>query len=236
VEIKVLYFASLRGKAGVKEERLTLPDGANVESLLSLVAERRPELARHMGTVLVSINQDFAYPEDLLSEGDEVAMFPPVSGGSSALDHFAITEDILDLDAICARLVSPQAGAVCAFTGYVRGETVRGQAHTTRYLEYQAYEAMAQVKLIQIADEMRSHWPDLLGIAIVQRTGHLEPGEPSVIVACSAAHRDTGIFQAAQYGIDRLKQIVPVWKKEVGPDGEIWIEGDYVPGEQDRSS
>lgn len=235
MEIKVLYFASLRGKAGVKEERLSLPDGANVASLLSLVAERRPELARHMGTVLVSINQDFAYPEDLLSDGDEVAMFPPVSGGSTTLDHFAIADETLDIDAICAKLVSPQVGAVCAFTGYVRGETLREEPHKTTYLEYQAYEPMAEAKLAQIGDEMRSRWPDLLGIAIVQRAGRLEPGEPSVVVACSAAHRDTGIFEAARYGIDRLKQIVPVWKKEVGPDGEAWIEGDYMPGEQDRS-
>jgi len=235
VDVTILYFASLRGKTGLKQETLSLPVGADVEALLKAVAARRPELARHMGTVLVSINQEFAYPEDSLSDGDEVALFPPVSGGSDSRTTFAITEEPFDLNTICASLVTPASGAVCAFTGYVRAETTRGEAHTTSYLEYEAYTPMAEAKMAQIADEMRLRWPDVHGIVMVQRTGHLEPGEASVVVACSAAHRDGGLFEAARYGIDRLKQIVPVWKKEVGPAGEAWVEGDYIPGEADRA-
>ncbi|MBN2555898.1 MAG: molybdopterin converting factor subunit 1 [Anaerolineales bacterium] len=236
MKVKVLYFASLRGKAGIKEEAATLSQGSSVAVLLDQLAGQRPEIAAHMNTVLVAINQEFAYPEDLLSDGDEVALFPPVSGGSGEGDFFALCEDPLDVDAISARLVTPQTGGVCAFTGYVRGRTERGEPHDTSFLEYEAYQPMAETKLTQIAAEMRARWPEVINIAIVQRTGRLEPGEASVLVACSAAHRDTGIFEAARYGIDRLKQIVPVWKKEVGPEGETWVEGDYIPGEADRAT
>jgi molybdopterin synthase catalytic subunit len=88
---------------------------------------------------------------------------------------------------------------------------------------------MAESKLRQISAEIRSRWQDVQGIALVQRIGKLMPGMVSVIVACSASHRDSGIFEAARYGIDRVKEIVPVWKKEVGKDGEEWIEGEYFP-------
>ncbi|MCH7567421.1 MAG: molybdenum cofactor biosynthesis protein MoaE, partial [Nitrospirae bacterium] len=97
-------------------------------------------------------------------------------------------------------------------------------------------EAMAEAKLQQVSDEIRKEWPAVEGIAIVQRLGHLEPGTPTVLIACSAGHRDTGVFEAARYGIDRLKQIVPIWKKEVGPSGEFWSEGEYRPEPMDRSS
>jgi len=86
---------------------------------------------------------------------------------------------------------------------------------------------------MQVADEIRSQWPSVEGIVIIQRVGRLEPGTPTVLIACSAAHRDTGAFEAARYGIDRLKEIVPVWKKEISPDGETWVEGDYHPQKGD---
>lgn len=88
---------------------------------------------------------------------------------------------------------------------------------------------MAEEKMMQVAEEIRSRWPTVEGIAIVQRVGRLYPRTPTVLIACTAAHRDTGVFDAARYGIDRLKEIVPVWKKEVSPSGEIWVEGDYFP-------
>jgi molybdopterin synthase catalytic subunit len=115
----------------------------------------------------------------------------------------------------------------------VRGETHRGEPYQTVYLEYEAYKPMAEAKMRQVADEIRQRWPTVEGIAIVQRVGRLAPGTPTVLIACSAAHRDTGVFEAARFGIDRLKEIVPVWKKEVGPDGEQWVEGEYVPGRDD---
>jgi molybdopterin synthase catalytic subunit len=115
----------------------------------------------------------------------------------------------------------------------VRGITYRGEGHETLFLEYEAYKPMAEAKMKQVADEIRQRWPSVEGISIVQRIGHLSPGTPTVLIACTSAHRDTGVFEAARYGIDRLKEIVPVWKKEVSPDGQSWVEGDYIPTEQD---
>jgi len=117
----------------------------------------------------------------------------------------------------------------------VREKTERGEARETRYLTYEAYEPMAEAKMQQVVDEIRARWASIEGIAIVQRIGDLDPGTPTVMIACTAAHRDTGVFEAARYGIDRLKQIVPIWKKEIGPQGEVWIEGDYRPDYDDRS-
>lgn len=142
---------------------------------------------------------------------------------------YAITESELDLNDLLARITRPTTGAAAIFTGLVRADTVRGVAHQTMHLEYEAYAEMAEAKMGQVADEIRQKWPTVEGIAIVQRIGRLLPGTPTVLIACTAAHRDTGVFEAARYGIDRLKEIVPVWKKEVGPNGEEWVEGDYSP-------
>lgn len=142
---------------------------------------------------------------------------------------FSITEEILDLDSLIESITLPSTGAAAIFTGMVRGVTSRGDAHETVYLEYEAYKPMAETKMKQVADEIRERWPSIEGIAIVQRIGRLYPRTPTVLIACTSAHRDTGVFEAARYGIDRLKEIVPVWKKEVGPNGEEWIEGDYIP-------
>jgi molybdopterin synthase catalytic subunit len=145
---------------------------------------------------------------------------------------FSITEKELDLDDLLAKITLPSTGAACFFTGMVRGETNRdGQPPLTEYLEYEAYIPMAEEKMQQVADEIRTRWAAVEGIAIVQRVGRLYPLTPTVLIACTAAHRDTGVFDAARYGIDRLKEIVPIWKKEVSPQGESWIEGKYIPRE-----
>ena len=149
----------------------------------------------------------------------------------------AITEDEIDLNVLLASLTLNSSGAAAIFTGMVRGVTSRhgstqasrGEAHETVYLEYEAYKPMAEAKMKQVADEIRARWPAIEGIAILQRVGRLYPRTPTVLIACTAAHRDTGVFEAARYGIDRLKEIVPVWKKEVGPNGEEWVEGEYFP-------
>jgi len=142
---------------------------------------------------------------------------------------FSITEDEIDLNALLAKITLTSTGAAAIFTGMVRGETSRGEAHKTDYLEYEAYIPMAEAKMRQVADEIRERWSVIEGIAIVQRIGKLYPKTPTVLIACTAAHRDTGVFEAARYGIDRLKEIVPIWKKEVSPNGEFWVEGDYTP-------
>jgi molybdopterin synthase catalytic subunit len=143
---------------------------------------------------------------------------------------FLITENELDLDALLSRISRPSTGAACIFTGMVRRETKKdGQPAKTAYLEYDAYIPMAEEKMQQVAGEIREKWPSVEGIAIVQRIGRLYPMTPTVLIACTASHRDTGVFEAARYGIDRLKEIVPIWKKEVGPQGETWVAGKYIP-------
>jgi molybdopterin synthase catalytic subunit len=140
-----------------------------------------------------------------------------------------LQDERFDLNELLDRLLTPETGAVCIFTGAVRGLMERGEPRRTEYLEYQAYQSMAEEKLSQIAVEIRERWPTVIGVAIVQRTGRLLPQQPTVAVVCTAGHRDTGVFEAARYGIDRLKEIVPVWKKEVTAEGEEWVEGDYKP-------
>jgi molybdopterin synthase catalytic subunit len=199
--------------------------------LRQALKERFPAAAAALASSVVSVNREFAFDEDAIPDGAEVALFPPVSGGSLGEfpTFFRITEAELDLDELLAGITLPSTGAACLFTGMVRGVTRRGDPHDTIYLEYEAYKPMAEAKMRQVAEEIRLRWPSVEGIAIVQRIGRLDPGTPTVLIACTAAHRDTGVFEAARYGIDRLKEIVPVWKKEVGPQGEEWVEGEYLP-------
>ncbi len=238
MQLKVLFFATLKDRAGQSQTTLTVPDGATVAALREALASALPGLAPALPTALVSVNHEYAFNEDTLKDGDEVALFPPVSGGTFPT-IFKITNDTLDIDALVAAITLPSTGAACVFTGMVRGVTTRPDRdaigpHETTRLEYEAYVPMAEAKMKQVADEIRERWPTIEGIAIVQRIGPLDPGTPTVLIACSAGHRDTGVFEAARYGIDRLKEIVPVWKKEIGPAGEVWIEGHYTPGESDK--
>jgi MoaE-MoaD fusion protein len=234
-EIKVIFFATFRDLAGQRQIELQLADSARVSDLRSLLGQTYPALAQQVKNALVAVNKEYAFDEDLIPAGAEVAIFPPVSGGSAGAhqDIIAITEDELDLDELLSRITYHSTGAACVFAGMVRGETARNNPHETVFLEYEAYQPMAEQKMRQVADEIRQRWSNVEGIAIVQRIGRLYPRTPTVLIACTAAHRDTGVFEAARYGIDRLKEIVPVWKKEVGPSGEEWVEGGYIPGRSD---
>jgi molybdopterin converting factor subunit 1 len=230
IQLKVLVFATLRDRvSGKKSIEIEIEDGTTVEGLKKQVARRFPALKTSMESVLVAVNREYAFDELVLEAGMEVAMFPPVSGGTGLPTVFSITDAPLDLDALLAQITLPTTGAAALFSGLVRGVTSRGAAHETEYLEYEAYRPMAEGKMRQIADEIRRKWPSVEGIALVQRVGRLFPGTPTVLIACTAAHRDTGVFEAARYGIDRLKEIVPVWKKEVSPSGEFWVEGEHTP-------
>jgi molybdopterin synthase catalytic subunit len=172
------------------------------------------------------VNQEFAFADTPLHPGDEVALFPPVSGGADGPTITRITPDALDVNEVVHSLTFPTTGAVVAFTGTVRGSE---QDRQVVRLFYEAYTPMAKAKLCQVADEMRAKFPAVEGIALIQRVGMLAAGEPTILVAVSSPHRDQGCFEAARYGIDRIKEIVPVWKKEIGPNGEKWIEGHYAP-------
>jgi molybdopterin synthase catalytic subunit len=253
MKIDVLFFATLKERAKASRLSLELDGAPTVADLKTRLAEAAPDLGPALPTALVSINREFAFATDLLHDGDEVALFPPVSGGvndgpptadgrlpisnlQSPVTIYHITNDPIDLNQLVASITFPSTGAACVFTGMVRGVTTRDDPHQTDYLEYEAYVPMAESKMQQVAAEIRERWPVVEGIALVQRIGRLEPGTPTVLIACSAAHRDTGVFEAARYGIDRLKEIVPIWKKEVGPGGQEWVEGKYAPTRSDREA
>ncbi|MCL4530178.1 MAG: molybdenum cofactor biosynthesis protein MoaE [Chloroflexi bacterium] len=142
---------------------------------------------------------------------------------------FSITENEIDLNLLLEQITLSSTGTAVVFTGMVRGTTSRDDPHETTYLEYEAYKSMAEAKMKQVADEIRKRWAAIEGIAIIQRIGRLYPRTPTILIACTSAHRDTGVFDATHYGIDRLKEIVPVWKKEVSLKHEEWVEGDYIP-------
>ncbi len=227
--VDVLLFATLKERIGQRRLRWTLPDGATVGDLRQALREAYPQAADALGRALAALNQAYVDDATPIPEGAEVAFFPPVSGGAKpTVVH--VLEGPLDLNALLAQIVLPTTGAACIFSGVVRGQTtIDGRVQHTSYLEYEAYVPMAEAKMHQVAREIRERWPEVEGIAVVQRIGRLEPGTPTVLIAVTAPHRHSGVFEAARYGIDRLKEIVPIWKKEVGPDGEAWVEGHYHP-------
>ena len=128
-----------------------------------------------------------------------------------------------------SEITLPSSGAAVVFTGIVRSQDEQGKEKTILSLDYEAYLPMADEKLKQVALEIRERWSQVQGIAIVQRLGRLDAGSPTTLIACTAAHRDSGVFDAVRYGIDRVKEIVPIWKKEIGEDGEAWVVGHYSP-------
>lgn len=234
MEISIRLFATLKDRAKSDRISVTLPSNpTTVAALLDAVGADYPALAPALRTSLVAVNRAFAGPDTPVAATDEVAIFPPVSGGSGQLSHptyFAVITEPFDIEAIHARLTSPEIGAMVSFTGFVRGRTQRdGLPEETLYLDYEAYESMATEKMAQIAREIWARWPDVQGVALVQRIGRVDVGGHTTFVACAGAHRDVGVFEAAHYGIDRLKEIVPVWKKEVGTERSTWIEGHYRP-------
>jgi molybdopterin synthase catalytic subunit len=230
---RILFFATLRDKAGVRESAIEFPHGAPIAEIKKLILEKYPGLKQNMDTMIVALNHEFAFDEDIVPNEAEIAIFPPVSGGEQARSKYPtyieILEEDIDINEIVSKITLTTTGAACIFSGTVRGETRKGVQRQTEHLEYEAYREMAEPKLNQICQEIRTKWKDVEGIAIVQRTGKLMPGMVSVVVACSSSHRDSGIFEATRYGIDRLKEVVPIWKKEVSKNGEEWIEGKYLP-------
>ena len=233
IRVQVRAFASLRQALGTASLTLDLSPGATVAHLLECLSADYPAVALYLPQAIVAVNQDYADPTQPLAPGDEIAVFPPVSGGAAdevshkeTVTYTALSADPIDPLVLSALVTEPGAGAVVTFAGVVRDNNLGRQV---RYLEYEAYPEMAEAKLRQIVFEARERWPAIRGVAVVHRTGHLEIGEMAVLVAIGAPHRGDGAFEAARYIIDRTKEVVPIWKKEVWADGEEWLEGDYHP-------
>lgn len=234
LELKILFFAKLKEIVGEAKLTISLKAGSRVSDLKNEIIKKYPLIADYQSIMVVSINQNFAFDDDELKDQDEVAFFPPVSGGTmNENDILEITYDELEFDSLISKSIQSSTGAVVMFTGVIRGETKDIEHPLTKGLEYESYIPMAKTKLQQVADEIRSKWPTIQKIFIIQRIGYMDAETPTIVVLCSAAHRNTGVFDAAKYGIDRVKEIVPIWKKEISPDGETWIEGNYIPGKDD---
>lgn len=232
IRITIRFFARLRELAGTGVLEREVAGETVIAELVRQLQAEFPSLTSLSAHTAIALNREFVDPQTRLSDGDELAFFPPVSGGIAEAIKFAVTFNPISLDEVAARVVKPQTGAVVVFNGVVRNNS---DGKTVSSLEYEAYEEMAVAKLRQISDEARRQWPDIMDMAIVQRIGHLEVGESAVIIAVSSAHRDEGCFEACLYAINRLKEIVPIWKKEVSPDGSAWIEGDYLPSSADAA-
>ena len=220
MDIVVKYFAMIRERLGISEETLQVQPGATVQDIYDHVATKSPELQPLLDRSMIMRNHEYADPEDLLESGDEIAVIPPVSGGG----HFRVHEAELNADGISQSVEHPGAGAIVVFSGVVR-DNARGR--TVSALEYEAYPPAAERQLARIGSEMQDRW-DLLGVAIEHRYGLLQIGEVSVVIAVSSAHREAA-FEASSYAIHRIKEIVPIWKKEFYDDGDTWIgsESDY---------
>jgi molybdopterin synthase catalytic subunit/molybdopterin converting factor small subunit len=238
VHIQVLFFGVIRDVVGRREDTLDIAEGASLGSVFEHYAGRFPRLREMAASTVLARNQQFSSPVTPLAEGDEVALLPPVSGGSAggleapprythqvadpAGNFFALTREAIDGTAIARRLLRGEDGAFVNFEGVARNNT-KGRA--TRYLEYECYEPMAVRMMAEIGTDIaRNH---AIGrIAMVHRLGRLEIGETSVAVVVTAPHRKAA-FEAALEGINRVKKVVPVWKKEYFVDGEVWVDGEW---------
>jgi molybdopterin converting factor subunit 1 len=217
--ITARLFARLREQAGTGSEELQL-NTATVADVYAALRERHPELESDLGVVRPVRNQSFVEWTERIEDGDEVAFIPPVSGGLEGGVLFELTSEPLDPRRLEAAVAHAGAGAICTFTGIVR-DTARGEEVT--HLEYEAYTGMVEKQMHAIAAEIADRWPEAR-VAMAHRTGRLEVGEASVVIAVSCPHREEA-FAACKWGIDRLKESVPVWKKEYAASGAVWIEG-----------
>lgn len=214
MRVKVRLFASYREIVGQREVDLDVAQNATVGGLLQALVQKYPRLGDVASDSRFVVDQEFVDANTRLKDGSEVVFVPPVAGGG----RFEITEENITADDLIAEVNDETAGAVVTFVGVVRGLTNNKRV---LYLEYEAYKEMAKRKLAEVGEEIRQKW-GLDRIVIRHRVGHLCVGETAVVIAIASPHRKEG-FEACQYAIERLKQIVPIWKKEVWEDGEVWV-------------
>jgi MoaE-MoaD fusion protein len=225
MRVRVLFFGQLKDIVGVSHEDAELSEGSRVEDLFQRYGRRFPKLSEFRPSVAASVNQEYSDWRALLSNGDEVAFLPPVSGGqqaAAAQDLIQLVREPIRSYEIAEGLKSPGDGALAVFDGFVRN-SFKGQR--TLYLEYEAYEPMAYSKMREIGGELRVKFP-INRFAIVHRLGRIEIGETSVLIAVSSPHRATA-FDACRYAIDTLKRTVPIWKKEYFVGGAVWADGEH---------
>ena len=224
MHVKVLFFGQLKDITGRSEDSAELPAGASLESIFDLYATQHPRMRELRPSIVIARNHQFADAATTVADGDEVAFLPPVSGGSDddARHIFEITREPIDTASVRERVLTPEDGAVVVFEGVVRNNT-KGRA--TKFLDYECYEPMALRTMRQIGLEI-ANGHAITKIAMVHRLGRMEISEISVLIVVSAPHRKPA-FDAAFEGINRLKKLVPIWKKEHFADGEVWVDGEW---------
>jgi len=229
MRVRVLFFGFVRDIVGRAAEDAELPPGATAGTLFDDYARRYPLLAPLVTDLVIAKNRAFVRPSEPLTEGDEVALLPPVSGGRPEPAeivgpgrYFLLTYSPLRPECISRRLLTGTEGAVVTFEGTTRNQS---GGRLTRYLDYQGYEAMALKALSELGNAVvAAH--SLTAIAIAHRLGRVLIGERSVVIMASAPHRSAA-FRATEEAIDRLKKTVPIWKRETFVDGAVWVQGEW---------
>src|SRR5262245_7288447 len=227
VRITALLFGQAREWAGSSSIDLDVEAPATVESAYAVLKSRHPKLAEMERSLLFAVNEEYASLSQPLLDGDRLAVLPPVSGGEpERRDIFEITREPIDIAGLRSRLLEGDSGAVVVFDGVARNNT---KGRRTIYLEYEGYEPMALRTMEQIGREVHERWP-INRVGIVHRLGRIEITESSVVIIVTSAHRKIA-FEACHFAIDRLKKIVPIWKKEYFEDGAVWVENAARPVE-----
>ena len=209
MKVAVRLFAALRERAGAREAALELDDGASVDDVWPALG-----LGEEPAGLVYAVNRAYVERGTPLVDGDEVALIPPVSGGA-----FLLSDEPLSLERVAAEVASDGAGAIATFVGTTRVDE-SGDA-SVEYLEYEAYQPMADRKLEEIGAEIEERW-DVGHVSIVHRLGRVNPGEASVAIVVASPRRGPA-FEASRYAIERIKEVVPIWKREVWSDGYIWV-------------
>lgn len=217
MKVNVLYFGVIRERiAGKKEEVVDLPEGSTLREVFDAVNAAHPGLERMVGHMRVSLNQALASPEQAVADGDEVAFIPPMAGGSER--YCRVTDERLSLDDMVDAVSGPTRGGIVTFIGTVRDNS--GGRKVTA-IEYESYRPMALASLSNIIDRCEALAEDVR-VAVAHRTGLLSVGETVVIIA-AAGPRRAEAFQAARTCAELMKWETAIWRKEIGPDGEIWV-------------
>jgi MoaE-MoaD fusion protein len=234
MRVRVLFFGLLKELIGKSADEIEVCDGALVSDVLALYESQIPLLKSSLPSIAVAVNQQYAGPDTKLKDNDEIALLPPVSGGTSDSApylHARITREVIDTRRIVEELKRGEDGASVVFEGIVRNQT-RGRK--TLYLNYEAYEEMALQQMESLVAQALKQF-QIRDVAIVHRLGRLEIGETSVLIAVASAHRGPA-FDACRWLIDTLKKTVPIWKKEYFEDGAIWADGEPFPDEIRRAN